>query len=173
MQLRFFTIPLLDDGDAAEELNQFLTSHRITAIDRSFVQDGANSAWALCVSFEPAGNGRPQGGKRGKVDYKEVLNEQDFIVFARLRSLRKEIADREGVPAYALFTNEQLAAMVQRRVRTREALSEIPGIGEGRIDKYGEAFLRLLREVLPKESPDPDEGHEAQRSQHPGGGGLA
>jgi superfamily II DNA helicase RecQ len=161
MQLRFFTIPVHDGGDAAEELNRFLSGHRITAIDRSFVQDGANSAWALCVSFEPAGDGRPQAGKRGKVDYREVLNEQDFAVFARLRTLRKEIADSEGVPAYALFTNEQLAAMVQRRVQTQAALGEIQGIGAGRVDKYGEAFLRLLCELLPKDPSTPDGGHEA------------
>ena len=118
MQIRFFTIPVHDNAEAAEELNRFLASHRVTAIDRSLVQEGANSAWALCVSFDPSGEGRPPAGKRGKVDYKEVLSEEDFTVFARLRSLRKELADREGAPAYALFTNEQLAAMVQRRVRT-------------------------------------------------------
>ncbi len=161
MQLRFFTIPVHYGDEIAEELNRFLAGHRILAVDRSFVQDGANSAWSLCVSFEPTGNTRPQAGKRGKVDYREVLNEQDFTVFARLRTLRKEIADSEGVPAYALFTNEQLAAMVQRRVQTRAALGEIQGIGEGRVDKYGEAFLRLLCELLPKDSSHSDGGHEA------------
>ena len=53
--------------------------------------------------------------RRGKVDFKEVLSDPEFAVFARLRALRKERADAEGVPAYALFTNEQLAEMVQRR----------------------------------------------------------
>ncbi len=101
MQLRFFTIPVHDSGDAAEELNRFLAGHRITAIDRSFVQDGANSAWLLCVSFEPAGNGRPQAGKRGKVDYREVLNEQDFAVFARLRTLQAGYATAQAITAHA------------------------------------------------------------------------
>ncbi len=63
MQLRFFNIPVRGDDEAADELNQFLGSQRILAVDRSFVQDGANSAWALCVSCEPAG-GRPQGARR-------------------------------------------------------------------------------------------------------------
>ncbi|MCP3883118.1 MAG: hypothetical protein GY701_32680 [Sulfitobacter sp.] len=161
MQLRFFTIPVHYGDEIAEELNRFLAGHRILAVDRSFVQDGANSAWSFCVSFEPTGNTRPQAGKRSKVDYREVLNEQDFTVFARLRTLRKEIADSEGVPAYALFTNEQLAAMVQRRVQTRATLGEIQGIGEGRVDKYGEAFLRLLRELLSKVPSSPDGGYEA------------
>jgi hypothetical protein len=50
------------------------------------------------------------------VDYKEVLNEADFAVFSRLRDLRKVIAEKEAVPAYAIFTNEQLAAMVTGKV---------------------------------------------------------
>ncbi|MFD1624878.1 HRDC domain-containing protein [Azospirillum griseum] len=148
MQLRFFTIPVHGGDEAAEALNRFLGGHRILAIDRSFVQDGGNSAWSLCVSFEPAdGGGRPaSGGKRAaKLDYREVLNEQDFALFARLRALRKELAEAEGVPAYALFTNDQLAAMVQRQVQSRAGLLEIDGVGEARVEKYGARFLALLR----------------------------
>ena len=63
-------------------------------------------------------------GKRGKVDFKDVLSDPEFAVFARLRALRKEKADAEGVPAYALFTNDQLAEMVQRRVGTVAALRD-------------------------------------------------
>lgn len=150
MQLRFFTIPIQGGDQAGEAVNRFLSGHRILAIDRSFVQDGANSAWSLCVTFEPAeAGGRPQLSiaKRGvKVDYREILSEQDFAVFARLRGLRKELADAEGVPAYALFTNEQLAAMVQHRVRSAAAMIEIPGVGEARIQKYADRFLALLRD---------------------------
>lgn len=154
MQLRFFTIPIHAGDMAAEELNRFLGMHRILAVDRSFAQNGANSAWAVCVSFEIA-EGRPSSGKRGKIDYREVLNEQDFAVFAKLRSLRKELADKEGVPAYAILTNEQLAEMVKRRVQTATALGEISGIGESRIEKYGEPFLHMLREAFSASGTDP------------------
>ena len=154
MQLRFFTIPVLDGERATEELNRFLTGHRILAVDRSFVQDGPNSAWALCVSYD-APTDRPPPGKRGKIDYREVLSEQDFAVFARLRSLRKELADKEGIPAYALFTNEQLAEMVQRRVRSLDDLQEINGVGEARARKYGQPFLHLLIEASPTPLPEP------------------
>jgi hypothetical protein len=122
MQLRFFTIPIHGGSDIADELNRFLAGSRILSIDRHLVQDGVNSAWAVCVGFESAGQGRPSSttggaGKQGKVDYREVLNEADFTVYARLRTLRKEIADQEGLPAYALFTNEQMAEMVQHHLQ--------------------------------------------------------
>ena len=161
MRLRFFTIPIHGGDEAAAELNHFLGAHRILAIDRSLVQDGANSAWALCVSFEPAED-RSQPSKRGgKIDYREVLSEQDFAVFARLRTLRKGLADGEGIPAYAVFTNEQLAELVQHRVQSAAALREIAGVGEARIEKYGDAFLRLLREAFAATGSTPPEPADA------------
>ena len=161
MQLRFFTIPVHDGELSAEELSRFLSSHRIIAVDREFVQDGRDSAWAICVSYVQA-EGRPQPGKKGKVDYREVLSDTDFAVFAKLRSLRKTLADQEGVPAYALFTNEQLADMVQRRVRSVSALREIRGVGDSRIEKYAESFLDILRAGLSvPEGSKEAEPHEA------------
>jgi superfamily II DNA helicase RecQ len=68
-------------------------------------------------------------------------------VFARLRALRKERADADGVPAYAVFTNDQLAEMVQHRAVTAAALREIAGVGEARAEKYGAAFLAVLTEA--------------------------
>jgi len=158
MKLRFFTIPIRGGDEATEELNRFLGTHRILAVDRSFVQDGPNSAWTLCVSFETGtGEGTPQQtGKRGKVDYREILNEQDFAVYAKLRTLRKELAEKEGIPAYAVLTNEQMAEIVQRRVQNVTALREIAGIGDARIGKYGERFLRLLQEALASPAADPN-----------------
>ncbi len=49
------------------------------------------------------------------------------------------------MPAYALFTNEQLAAMVRQRVATAAALAEIDGVGAARVAKYGAPFLDVLR----------------------------
>ncbi len=144
MLLRFFTIPIQGGEEEVEELNRFLGAHRIVAIDRQLVHDGPNSAWAICVTYVQQSS-RAQTGKRGKIDYREVLSEPDFAVFAKLRALRKTLAEKEGVPAYALFTNEQLAEMVRRHVRTLSALREIDGVGEARVEKYGEDFLALLR----------------------------
>ena len=57
MQLRFFTIPIHGGEGIADELNRFLAGSRILSIDRHLAQDGSNSAWAVCVSFESGGQG--------------------------------------------------------------------------------------------------------------------
>ena len=76
-----------------------------------------------------------------------MLSDADFAVFAKLREARKTLAEAEGVPAYAVFTNEQLAAMVQQGARSTGGLRAIDGIGEARATKYGEPFLAVLRQA--------------------------
>jgi hypothetical protein len=110
MKLRFFAIPIHGADDMAAELNQFLVAHRILEIRREFIADGTNSHWALCVTFDdgdPAtrDGGAAGAGKRPKVDYRDQFTDPEFAVFARLRGLRKTLAEAEGVPAFAVFSN--------------------------------------------------------------------
>ena len=115
-------------------------------MDKQFVDQGAHSYWLFCLTTVD-GNGaeRSSGsGKRGRIDYREVLSETDFAVYADLRELRKTMAEQEGVPMYALFTNEQLAETVTRRATSMAALGEIDGVGKARIEKYGKYFLPVL-----------------------------
>ncbi len=123
MKYRFFHILARDSAAETEILNRFLAERRIVAVDRQFVADGCNSFWAFSVTYRDGASalepvsalGRPD---KAKIDYREVFDERDFATFAALRTLRKELAEAEGVPAYALFTNEQLAAMVRGKART-------------------------------------------------------
>jgi len=144
MKLRFFVIPMQQGPAAADDLNAFLSTHRVLAVDRHFVTDGSNSSWAVCVSYLDSG-ARPALEKRGRVDYREVLSDRDFALFARLRALRKTLAERDGVPAYALFTNEQLAEVVRRRATSIAALEQIDGVGPARAAKYGAAVLEIIK----------------------------
>ncbi|MEI2808622.1 MAG: HRDC domain-containing protein [Albidovulum sp.] len=125
-------------------------------MDKQLVQDAGQSYWAFCTGYLD-NQDSPKPASKGKIDYREVLNEQDFAVFARLRTLRKELADGEGIPAYAVLTNEQLAERVQRRVQSATALREIAGAGEAHAEKYGDALLRLLREAFAAPGATPPE----------------
>jgi superfamily II DNA helicase RecQ len=147
MPFEFIQIPANGQGSAKEELNKLLRNGRIASVRKEFVSHGEDSFWAFCVEYLDgpvgAGQGRAAGGP--KIDYKEVLNAEDFVVFSRLRELRKAIAEKEAIPAYSVFTNEQLAAMVTGRVASLAAMGEIAGVGAARIERYGESFLALLK----------------------------
>ena len=147
MQIRFFAIPALDPGAAEAELNTLLAAGRVSGVERQLVADGAASFWAVAVTLVEGPGPLPAGLKAGggrRVDYREILSEADFAVFAQLRALRKSVAEAEAVPPYAVFTNEQLAAMVRERVAGAEALGCIEGVGPARVARYGEAFLQVL-----------------------------
>jgi superfamily II DNA helicase RecQ len=147
MGLRFFVVPIHDSSAFEQELNGFLAGHKVVSIDRHLIDQGINSFWAICVDYlshTPGETGHNPNLSRNRVDYKTVLSPDEFVVFSRLRELRKELAQTEAVPVYALFTNEQLAQMVQRRCRSKSDLSQIEGIGDSKIDKYAERILPLL-----------------------------
>ena len=75
-----------------------------------------------------------------------LLSSQDFAVYVKLREWRKKVADEEGVPVYTIFTNEQLAQIVENRVESKTDLSKIEGVGESRLAKYSVAVLEILAE---------------------------
>jgi len=145
MKIKTFKVPVLDPLPAEEELNGFLSSHRVDAVDKQLVQLGQNAWWSFVVTYLDGHRDQTGSGpKRPSVDYKEVLNENDFSRYAKLRELRNTLAKQEGRPAYAIFTNEQLARLVTEQVTSKEAMAAIDGIGEARIERYADAFLSLL-----------------------------
>ena len=95
-------------------------------MERHLIDQGSNSFWTICVDYSNSLSADPtrnQNLSRNRVDYKAILPPDEFEVFSRLRELRKDIAQAEAVPVYALFSNEQLAQMVQRRCRSNGDLA--------------------------------------------------
>ncbi len=156
MALHFFSIPALNGAAEQDALNRFCASHSVVTLEHQLVQAGAASFWAVAVTVRdgPTALERSAPQRTGaKVDYKEVLNEADFRLYSALRELRKTVAQQEGVAVYAVFTNDQLAAMVTGRVATPTALREIEGVGPARVDKYGATFLAPLRAAFEEARP--------------------
>jgi len=69
---------------------------------------------------------------------------RDPALFERLRALRKTLADERGVPAYVIFSDRTLQDMALRVPRTRDALLEVHGVGQKKLDQYGDAFLAVI-----------------------------
>ncbi|MBB6669637.1 DNA helicase RecQ [Cohnella nanjingensis] len=70
----------------------------------------------------------------------------DAALFDRLRALRKEIADREGVPPFVIFHDATLKEMCELRPTTENEMRRVKGIGDAKFAKYGKAFVSLIRE---------------------------
>ena len=65
-------------------------------------------------------------------------------MFDSLRALRLELAHRQNVPAYVIFTDATLREMARAQPRTRAALSRIAGVGAVKLERYGDRFLRAV-----------------------------
>jgi len=156
MQFKIFKIPCIGDEEAEESMNHFLRTHRIVSVTKELVTLSEGVTWCFCVEYlltgENQGDRRSSDKKTERIDYKEVLSEADFTVFAKLRELRKEIAQNEAIPVYTVCTNEHLAQMVKNRCQTPDDLKNISGFGEAKIQKYGRHFLSALKNIQENEA---------------------
>jgi ATP-dependent DNA helicase RecQ len=72
-----------------------------------------------------------------------TLSPEARSLFERLRQWRFETAKEQGVPAYVIFHDKTLKEIAQCRPANREALMTVPGVGQAKMERYGEALLRL------------------------------
>jgi ATP-dependent DNA helicase RecQ len=69
----------------------------------------------------------------------------DDPVFVKLKALRTELAKSENVPAYVVFSDRSLIDMALRKPRTMDELNACHGVGQAKLQRYGAAFLGVLR----------------------------
>jgi ATP-dependent DNA helicase RecQ len=70
----------------------------------------------------------------------------DEALYEELRALRKRLADEQNVPAYVVFSDATLAEMAARRPATSAELLDVNGVGQTKLERYGEAFLEAIAE---------------------------
>ncbi len=75
----------------------------------------------------------------------EVLNSKGLDLFEQLRKLRFEIAKKEGLPPYIIFTDKTLVDMCVRLPFNKEEMLEVTGVGENKYVRYGESFLEQIQ----------------------------
>jgi ATP-dependent DNA helicase RecQ len=92
----------------------------------------------------PASGKAARGQKSAAVRERSELAGSDLELFERLRSERLSIAREMDVPPYVVFPDTTLIALAKRRPRNFDELLDIPGIGESKRERYGEAFLAVI-----------------------------
>ena len=68
-------------------------------------------------------------------------------IFEHLRILRKEIAIKEQIPPYIVFSDKTLKDMSAKLPKTKEQMLDVHGVAEVKYKKYGEKFLKLLIQI--------------------------
>lgn len=143
MQIKVFSVPIIGGESANEELNIFLRSKKILQVENQLIHHSGSSFWSFCVKYLDTAP-TPISGEKVKTDYKQVLDEAVFKRFSRLREIRKQIAQNEAIPAFAVFTDEELAELAKLPEFTLAKMKTIKGIGEKKVEKYGQLFIKTL-----------------------------
>jgi len=91
--------------------------------------------------------------KNGDKVYQKVLNnsdnlEEDNTLFEILRKLRKEISSKENLPPYIIFSDSTLIEMSKVYPLEPHQLLNIKGVGQNKLDKYGEVFLSEIKKYV-------------------------
>ena len=148
MQIKIINIPLTDDGTLQAELNRFLAGHKVLEVEQKFFQNEKGGCGSFCIRYieNTASSQASQFAGKEKIDYKQVLDEKEFTVFSKLRECRKILAAEEAVPAYAVFTDEELAGIARLPELEADKLISIKGIGGKKVSKYGERIVKLYEE---------------------------
>lgn len=145
MQIKTFFLPLFPQKEAEDELNRFLRGNKVLTIEKEFCSEPAG--WCFCVSYLGGASGREKkstGSRKEKVDYREVLSAEHFLIFTKLRKVRKAISDKEAIPAYAVFTDAELAGLAGLKEISLVSMKSVSGIGLKKVEKFGQRNFRRM-----------------------------
>ena len=78
-----------------------------------------------------------------------AVSDADRALWDALRERRKELAKERDVPPYVIFHDATLMQMMEYRPASLDAMLGLNGVGPSKLDRYGEAFLEVIRNAEP------------------------
>lgn len=107
------------------------------------------SAKAILKGEEPLELAMPRISAISKIAHnpqRQGVANYDKDLFARLRFLRKQIADKENIPPYIVFTDATLQEMAQYMPTSNIEMLQINGVGSIKLERFGQPFMALIQE---------------------------
>ncbi len=86
-----------------------------------------------------------RGASPSSANAKAALQGEDMALFEALRAARTAIAKELAVPPYVVFPDTTLVAFATERPTSRDGLLGISGVGQSKLERYGDAFLEVIR----------------------------
>lgn len=88
---------------------------------------------------------KPSKERKKSTTNRILADEMDDGLFLALKALRMELAKAQNIPPYVIFHDKTLRELASVKPNAREELAHINGVGEKKIDRYGELFLNVIR----------------------------
>lgn len=100
--------------------------------------------------------------RKEKIKVKQII--EDNQLFEQLRMLRREIAEQEKVPPYIIFSDQALKEMSAKLPTTPSSLLQIKGVGERKLEMYGESVLSTILSYCEQNHIDLGQNHSSVNS---------
>lgn len=150
MKVKVFTLPWRAEGgfdDSAVET--FLEAHTAVDVSEHFFVHEKTPVLVLVVTYRSSGpskvgRDRPATGR----DLVNTLTPAEKTRYEALRAWRNQRARQSGKPPYLILTNQQAAELARTPPASAAQLREVRGIGESRVEAFGEELIALLRTVV-------------------------
>jgi ATP-dependent DNA helicase RecQ len=91
---------------------------------------------------------RKEKAKEKTARERDEFEEYDRTLFERLRNVRKRIAEGQKVPPYIIFSDRTLHEMCRRFPSTLSDMRKISGVGDAKLERYGEDFIKEIKLYL-------------------------
>ena len=166
MQYKTFFIPASGNEQSEEQLNVFLRANKIISINREFINQ-QTPAWCFLVEYIEGSCTQSTQKSSKKIDYMTILSNEEFSIFSKLRTLRKQNAEKEKIPAYAVFTDEQLYKIVKAMPKSEKEMEKIEGIGPAKTEKYGSQIINALSSSISTPQVADDHNNDIDNDKEP------
>lgn len=129
---------LIQEGAIASSADQYRTLH-LTAQSKPILK----GEQTITMPVSRVATQGPAKRRRGDDESLGPINE---ALFDQLRKLRKALADEQGVPPYVVFGDRSLRQMAQALPTDDDGFLAVSGVGQRKLEQYGQAFMDLIRE---------------------------
>ena len=156
MEIRIFTLPFDEttEGFPDEIITQFCHNKKVHSIRPKFFEQDGRPFWSVAVQYETV--------LRGEEKIR-ALDQEQQLLFQRLRDWRREHAAKEGIPVYLVATNNHFLQMAALKCRTLESFKQVQGFGKKRVEKYGRYIVSIIKDFYEK---NPREQLEEQQDKN-------
>lgn len=94
----------------------------------------------------PTGRKADRQSSAGAKGARSQLDETDALLFEALRRKRVEIAKELSIPPYVVFADTTLVGFATLKPMSHDAMLEVSGVGQTKLERYGDAFLEIIRQ---------------------------
>jgi ATP-dependent DNA helicase RecQ len=96
---------------------------------------------------------RAKTARKGRKSY-NTENAANNTLWEALRACRKQLAEENKVPPFVIFHDATLSEMMERQPTNHQQLLNINGVGESKLEKYGDAFLVVIKDHTSQQNAD-------------------